>query len=114
MMKRLSTLLIESQEEVRSDLRSRKFAQTDQIDNPGWIRTWRLMSMAIRNRFPKTASGPESLFSLTRQAQTNRYDRRIRLLWSELLTSRVHSLLSGTPCAHISPENASKNDQPKI
>eukprot|EP01047_Picozoa_sp_COSAG01_P075575 COSAG01_NODE_12993_length_1651_cov_17.447165_2_plen_97_part_00 len=36
----LSTLLIESQEEVRSDLRSRKFAQTDQIDNPGWIRKW--------------------------------------------------------------------------
>eukprot|EP01047_Picozoa_sp_COSAG01_P004915 COSAG01_NODE_164_length_23340_cov_76.030033_6_plen_157_part_00 len=28
----LSTLLIESQEEVRSDLRTRKFAQTDQID----------------------------------------------------------------------------------
>jgi hypothetical protein len=26
---------------------------------------------------PKTASGPESSFSLTRQAQTNRYDRRI-------------------------------------
>jgi hypothetical protein len=25
---------------------------------------------------PKTASGPESSFSLTRQAQTNRYDRR--------------------------------------
>jgi hypothetical protein len=34
--------------------------------------------MEIRNRFPKTASGPESSFSLTRQAQTNRYDRRIR------------------------------------
>jgi hypothetical protein len=33
--------------------------------------------MEIRNRFPKTASGPESSFSLTRQAQTNRYDRRI-------------------------------------
>jgi hypothetical protein len=30
--------------------------------------------MAIRNRFPKTASGgPESSFSLTRQAQTNHY-----------------------------------------
>jgi hypothetical protein len=30
------------------------------------------------NRFPKTASGPESSssFSLTRQAQTNHYDRR--------------------------------------
>jgi hypothetical protein len=36
-----------------------------------------MMQMAIRNRFPKTASGPESSFSLTRQAQTNRYDRRI-------------------------------------
>eukprot|EP01047_Picozoa_sp_COSAG01_P059040 COSAG01_NODE_7036_length_3382_cov_3.027719_5_plen_262_part_00 len=35
---------------------------------------WR--QMAIRNRSQKTASGPESSFSLTRQAQTNRYDRR--------------------------------------
>jgi hypothetical protein len=35
--------------------------------------------METENRFPKTASGPESSFSLTRQAQkTNRYDRRIR------------------------------------
>eukprot|EP01049_Picozoa_sp_SAG25_P009598 SAG25_NODE_965_length_4521_cov_44.574401_5_plen_76_part_00 len=32
--------------------------------------------MEVRNRFPKTASGPESSFSLTRQAQTNHYDRR--------------------------------------
>jgi hypothetical protein len=33
-----------------------------------------MMQMAIRNRFPKTASGPEwPSFSLTRQAQTNRY-----------------------------------------
>jgi hypothetical protein len=35
--------------------------------------------MEVRNRFPKTASGPESSFSLTRQAQTNHYDRRIWL-----------------------------------
>jgi hypothetical protein len=31
----------------------------------------------VRIDFTKTASGPESSFSLTRQAQTNRYDRRI-------------------------------------
>jgi hypothetical protein len=30
---------------------------------------------------PKTASGPESSFSLTRQAQTNRYDRRTVILY---------------------------------
>jgi hypothetical protein len=60
---------------LRSQIRSRKFAQTDQIDNPGWIRKWGLNPARID--FPKTASGPESSFSLTRQAQTNRYDRRI-------------------------------------
>jgi hypothetical protein len=35
--------------------------------------------MAIRNRPPENShAGPESSFSLTRQAQTNRNDRRIR------------------------------------
>jgi hypothetical protein len=33
--------------------------------------------MPIRNRDEKTGRGHESSFSLTRQAQTNRYDRRI-------------------------------------
>jgi hypothetical protein len=36
-----------------------------------------IVQQPIRNRFPKTASGHKSSFSLTRQAQTNRYDRRI-------------------------------------
>jgi hypothetical protein len=72
---RLSTLLIESQEEVRSDLRSRKFAQirSDRLSRLDQ----EMAQMETENRFPKTASGPESSFSLTRQAQTNRYDRRI-------------------------------------
>jgi hypothetical protein len=34
--------------------------------------------------FPKTASGHKSSFSLTRQAQTNRYDRRIFVLTQSL------------------------------
>jgi hypothetical protein len=34
--------------------------------------------MEIRNRPPENSRGPDSSFSLTRQAQTNRYDRRIR------------------------------------
>ena len=36
-----------------------------------------MVHMEVRNRSKETASGPESSFSLTRQAQTNRYDRRI-------------------------------------
>jgi hypothetical protein len=48
--------------------------------------------MAIRNRFPKTASGPESSFSLTRQAQTNRYDRRIT---STIITTGAQVKLTG-------------------
>jgi hypothetical protein len=77
-------LLIESQEEVRSDLRSRKFAQIRSVIQAGSDRLSRLdqemMQNPARIDHPKTASGPESSFSLTRQAQTNRYDRRIFVL----------------------------------
>jgi hypothetical protein len=38
------------------------------------------MHMEIRNRDEKTGRGHESSFSLTRQAQTNHYDRRIIFL----------------------------------
>jgi hypothetical protein len=59
-----------------SSLRSQiEEIRSDQIDNPGWIRKWIINPTRIDT--PKTASGPESSFSLTRQAQTNRYDRRI-------------------------------------
>jgi hypothetical protein len=33
------------------------------------------------NRSKETAGGPESSFSLTRQAQTNHYDRRTGLIY---------------------------------
>jgi hypothetical protein len=40
---------------------------------------------------PKTASGPESSFSLTRQAQTNHYDRRIGQFDRRILILQVKS-----------------------
>jgi hypothetical protein len=64
--------------------RKRKFAQIS--DRGSSLRSDRLSWLdqemgpkSRENRFPKTASGPESSFSLTRQAQTNHYmyDRRI-------------------------------------
>jgi hypothetical protein len=41
------------------------------------------MHMEVRNRDSETGRGHESSFSLTRQAQTNHYDRRIRIRESE-------------------------------
>jgi hypothetical protein len=68
-------VLIESQEEVRSQISDRGSSlRSDQIDNPGWIRKWVVNPARIDRK--KTAMGHESSFSLTRQAQTNRYDRR--------------------------------------
>jgi hypothetical protein len=66
-------------EEIRSE---------DQIDNPGWIRKWGLNPPRIDH--PKTAMGAESSFSLTRQAQTNRYDRRIKVPFPSF--RRLHGL----------------------
>jgi hypothetical protein len=42
-----------------------------------------MMHMEVRNRDSETGRGHESSFSLTRQAQTNHYDRRIRIRESE-------------------------------
>jgi hypothetical protein len=49
--------------------------------------------MEIRNRDEKTGRGHESSFSLTRQAQTNHYDRRTvdRRITSSIITTGAQS-----------------------
>jgi hypothetical protein len=62
--------------------------ETDDRFNPFDFNAWTAFNTAMDQEMrrnparidtPKTAMGPESSFSLTRQAQTNRYDRRIKI-----------------------------------
>jgi hypothetical protein len=67
------------------------------------LRTISMKSTLCQNRSKETASGPESSFSLTRQAKTNHYDRRIQWLATDLWSNRMQL----QPASHVWPVRSS-------